>query len=103
MSVILSAQRELLMALWKPEEIDYIEQDHASLLEEYRNEDVFKNIINGHDERTTFKDSWSAAPSRAYRYLLAFLGSLETVFFTTSTVEINFFIVKWERMRPIRA
>ncbi|GMH34121.1 hypothetical protein BSKO_01955 [Bryopsis sp. KO-2023] len=92
-SAIVSGQRERLLTSWTLEDIDYIEQDHSDLLEEYKNDTVFKSAI----ERTSFKTAWSCVPSGKFTNLRRFVGGLATVFPTTSSVESDFSIVKWEK------
>ncbi|GMH36905.1 hypothetical protein BSKO_04778 [Bryopsis sp. KO-2023] len=96
-SAIVSGQRERLLTSWTLEDIDYIEQDHSDLLEEYKNDTVFKSAIDSHDERTSFKTAWSCVPSGKFTNLRRFVGGLATVFPTTSSVESDFSIVKWEK------
>ena len=60
----------------------------------YWSEEQTKSIINGFNYKTSFEHGWRPFIDR-YPALCAFTGALASVFPGTSSVEADFFIIRW--------
>ena len=92
--VIVRTYHDRLITRWSSSKIDMIEQQFEALLVAFQSEEAFKKSLEGCDDTTEFKDSWSCCSSR-FPILRDFCGGLATVFPGTATVESDFSIVKY--------
>jgi hypothetical protein len=76
--------------------IDVIADKHKLLLHVYRSEPVLKQVIDGLDGQSSFRDGWSLIGSR-FPNLMEFCGVLATIFPGTSTVKSDFLVLRWEK------
>jgi hypothetical protein len=53
------------------------------------------NMIDNHNNKTTFNDAWACTPCWFER-ICSFCGGLATMFTNTTSVESDFSILKWE-------
>ncbi|CAK9223745.1 unnamed protein product [Sphagnum troendelagicum] len=53
------------------------------------------DIIDKHDQTTTFNDAWDYVPGR-FEHLRSFCSGLAIVFANITSVESDFSILKWE-------
>jgi hypothetical protein len=88
---------------WSEENIDTIEDDHKELVHAAKNDDAIKKILEGHDEKVFFNDTWDAITSKKadatirFAKLRQFCGGLATAFPNTCAVESDFSVVKYEQ------
>ncbi|CAK9258550.1 unnamed protein product [Sphagnum jensenii] len=92
---VLDPFRQHVTSLWSAESVEQIEVDHRELLKLYSADPIMHDIINKHDQTTTFNDVWDCAPGR-FEHLRSFCGGLATVFANTTSVESDYLILKWE-------
>jgi hypothetical protein len=92
---VLDPFRQHVSSFWSAESVEQIEADHRELLKLYSADPIMHDIIDKHDQTTTFNDAWDCAPGR-FEHLRSFCGGLATVFANTTSVESDFSILKWE-------
>jgi hypothetical protein len=85
-----------LQHCYSVDHIDVIADEHKLLLHAYRSESVLKQVIDGLDSQSSFRDSWSLIGSR-FPNLMEFCGVLATIFHGTSTVKLDFSVLRWEK------
>jgi hypothetical protein len=76
--------------------IDVIADKHKLLLHAYHSEPILKQVIDGLDGQSSFRDGWGLIGSR-FPNLMEFCGILATIFPGTSTVELDFSVLRWEK------
>jgi hypothetical protein len=86
----------LIKANWDEDAIYEIEQQHRDLVKAYKYEPPVKTILNQHDHKTKFNDAWEALGIR-FATLQTFCGDLATLFPNSTSVESDFFVLKWEK------
>ena len=96
-TAIVRAQRERLAARWAPisaeATMDFIETEFRDLKNAYRNEEPFRNALDGCTYQTPFSKAWKLTSGR-FKKLEMFCGGLASTFPGTSSVESNFSILK---------
>jgi len=75
--------------------VEQVEAKHHELLQLYNSDTILCDIIDKHDHKTTFNDTWDCAPGRFER-LHSFCSGLVTVLTNTTSIESDFSILKWE-------
>ena len=99
-TAIVRAQRERLAARRTPisaeATMDYIKANFRDLKNAYRNEEPFRNALYGCTYQTPFSKAWKLISDR-FKKLEMFCGGLASTFPGTSSVESEFFILKWEK------
>ena len=97
---ILRAQRERLEARWAPVSaqatMNFFEIEFRDLKKAYRDEEPFRNAIDACTYQTPFNKACEIATCR-FKNLEKFCGGLASTFPGTSSVEIDFFILQWEK------
>ena len=83
------------------EQVEEIESDHRSLCRKYIVNECVKTKIDQHDHETMFNISWDdvqgCVSDDSFRCLQQFCCGLVTVFSNTTSVDSDFFILKWEK------
>jgi hypothetical protein len=75
--------------------VEQIEVEHRELLKLYASDIVLCGIIDKHNDMTTFNDAWDCVLGQ-FEHLRSFCGGLVTVLANTTSVEFDFFVLKWE-------
>ena len=88
--------RQHLEKFWLAKQIDQVECDHKDLLLAYTLKPSVKEILDAHDHKTLFNDAWDNVNTR-FLTLCHFCGGLASVFLNTTSVDPDFFMVKWEK------
>jgi hypothetical protein len=78
------------------QQIDAIADQHKALLRAYRNEPVIREVIAGCNEKTSFEAAWGLLSSLLSN-LCEFCGGIATFPPSTSTVESDFSVLRWEK------
>ena len=82
-TAIVRAQRERLDARWAPissdATMDYIENEFRDLKNAYRNEEPFRNALDGCTNQTPFSKAWNLTSGR-FKKLDMFCGGLANTF-----------------------
>ncbi len=94
--LVLDPYRLHIAKFWTVEQIDQIELDHKDLLKAFIEESATKALIEKHDVKTMFNDAWNDLPGR-FLHLRDFCGGLGSAFANTTSVELDFSILKWEK------
>ena len=81
---------------WYADDVDEIETDHRGLLKPYNHEPTTKALIDGHDLKTKFNDAYLSL-SKRFMFLRNFSGSHAVSFTSTTSVEIDFSVLRWEK------
>jgi hypothetical protein len=92
---VLDLFRQHISSSWSEIGVEQIEVEHRELLKLYASDIVLCGIIDKHNDMTTFNDAWDCAPDR-FEHLRSFCGRLATVLANTTSVEFDFFVLKWE-------
>ncbi|PTQ41741.1 hypothetical protein MARPO_0033s0135, partial [Marchantia polymorpha] len=99
-TAIVRAQHERLAARWASisaeATMDYIETKFRDLKNAYRNEEPFRNALDGCTYQMPFSKAWKLT-SGQFKKLEMFCGGLASTFPGTSSVERDFCILKWEK------
>ncbi|RHY03788.1 hypothetical protein DYB25_009113 [Aphanomyces astaci] len=75
-----------------------IDQDHRDLVKAYKDEVGIKAIIDAHSNKTNFNDGWYSFDRARFSQLHRLCSGMASVFAkTTSKVESDFSILKWEK------
>ncbi|CAM6027358.1 unnamed protein product [Sphagnum balticum] len=69
---------------------------HRDLVKAYKYEPPVKTILDQHDHKTKFNDTWEAL-GIWFATLRTFCGNLATLFPNSTSVESDFSILKWEK------
>jgi hypothetical protein len=83
-----------LQHCYSVDHIDVLADKHKLLLHAYCSEPILKQVIDGLDGQSSFRDGWSLIRSRSPN-LMEFCGVLATIFPGTSTVESDFSVLRW--------
>jgi hypothetical protein len=81
---------------WSVDLIDKVESEHRELLAVYAHKPNVKAALDKHDEKTFFNEAWDCLKGR-FMQLRQLCAGLATAFPNTTSVESDFFIVKWEK------
>ena len=76
--------------------LDIIADEHKALLAAYRHEEVLAICIDGCDANTSFECAWALLSGR-FPHLAEFCGGVASIFPSTSTVESDFSVLRWEK------
>lgn len=99
-TAIVRAQRERLAARWASNSaeatMDYIETKFRDLKNAYRNEEPFRNALDGCTYQTPFSKAWKLTSDR-FKKLEMFCAGLASTLPGTSSVQRDFSILKWEK------
>ena len=97
-SVYLQRHRERLDYTFSIKEIENIGRQHKALCGLYRRQPDVKRNIDIFDKGAAYQDYWNGLHN-TYLLLERFVGGLVTIFSSTYTVESNFLVVKYEKIR----
>ena len=97
-SIYLQRHRKRLDYTFSIDEIENIGRHHKDLCGLYRQQPDAKRSIDSFDKGAAYRDAWKGLQN-TYPLLERFVGSLATIFPSTSTVESNFSVVKYEKTR----
>lgn len=86
----------LIKANWDEDAIYKIEQQHRDLVKAYKYEPSFKTILDQHNLRTKFNDAWETL-GIWFATLRTFCGGLATLFPNSTSIELDFSVLKWEK------
>ena len=84
------------MINWSPTEIQLVETQFQQLNTFVERDEDLRQQFAACDNTTTFKEAWDLVGGR-FDELRDFCGGLSTAFPTTSTVESDFSLIKWEK------
>jgi hypothetical protein len=94
--VYLQRHRERLDYTFSNKEIENIGRQHKALCDSYRRQPNVKSSIDSFDDSATYRDAWIGLHN-TYLLLEEFVGGLATIFPSTSTVESDFSVMKYEK------
>jgi hypothetical protein len=95
-SDVLNIYRPRLDRFWSEEEIDEIEVEQRDLIKRYNNDQHIKQMINSYKHTVSFNEAWDKI-GVPFNRLCQFCGGLATAFPNTTSVELDFSILKWEK------
>jgi len=93
---VLDPRHAHLSRFWSLDEIEDVERDHMKLVKDYGVEIELKQNIDAQDHTTMFNYTWDSMRGR-YQALRYFSSCLTTSFANTTSVELKFSNLKWER------
>jgi len=93
---VLDPFRVHISKFWPVEKINLIKDEHRDLLKVYNSDPILKAIIDKQDQQTSFNLRWDVLLASKFDSLHAFVGGLAIVFANTTSIEFDFFILKWE-------
>ncbi len=93
---VLDPYRSQLAKFWPDEKIDFIEQHQQELFNAYKREPASKLLIDKQDHTTFFNTRWDDLKGR-FEHLRMFYGRLANAFTNTTSVELDFSTLKWEK------
>ena len=96
MAKIVDLHRNRLLVNWSPTQIQLIETQFQQLATLVARDEKLREQFAACGNTTTFKEAWELVGGR-YDDLRDFCGGLSTAFPSTSTVESDFSLVKWEK------
>jgi hypothetical protein len=88
--------RSQLAKFWLNEKINLIERHQQELFNAYKKEPGSKPLIDKQDHTTFFNTGWDDMKGR-FEHLRMFCGGLANAFANTTSVELDFSILKWEK------
>ncbi len=91
----MEAYRKHISTFWSLEDVDQTEADHRNFLNLYALDQILRIAFDRHTIEMSFDDAWDSAPGR-FDHLRSFCGGLAIVFTNTTSIESDFFILKWE-------
>jgi len=93
-NVLKSRNVHLIKANWDEDAIYEIEQQHRDLVKAYKYEPPVKTILDQHDHKTKFNDTWEDL-GIWFMTLWTFCGGLAMLFPNSTSVESDFSVLKW--------
>ncbi len=81
---------------YSSDQIDIIVDEHKALVHVYQSELVLKQGINVLSGKSSFKDGWSLLGVQ-FPNLMDYCKVVMMLFLGTSTVESDFFVLRWEK------
>ncbi len=93
-NLVLDPYWSQLAKFWFDEKIDLIERHQQELFNTYKKEPGSKPLIDKQDHTTFFNTGWDDMKGR-FEHLRMFCGGLANVFANTTSVELDFSILKW--------
>ncbi len=94
--LVLNPYRNQLAKFWPDEKIDLIERHQQELFNAYKKEPGSKLFIDKHDHTMFFNTGWDDLKG-CFEHLRMFYGGLTNAFTNTTSVELDFSILKWEK------
>ena len=94
---VLDLYRSQLAKFWPDEKIDLTEQHQQELFDAYKRKPGSKLLIGKQDHTTFFNTGWDDLKG-CFEHLRMFRGGLVNAFANTTSVELDFSILKWETM-----
>jgi hypothetical protein len=85
-----------LAKFWPDEKIDLIERHQQELFNAYKRKPDSKLLIDKQDHTMFFNTGWDDLKGR-FEHLRMFCGGLANAFANTTSVELDFSILKWEK------
>ncbi len=95
-SDVFNIYRPRLDRFWSEEEIDEIEVEQRDLIKRYNNDQHIEQIINSYKHTVPFTEAWDKI-GVPFNRLRQSCGGLATAFPNTTSVELDFSILKWEK------
>ena len=96
LSHVVDSYRDHLSKFWTLYMIQAAARDHRDLLVAYAREPGLKSTLDKHNKKTFFNEAWDCLKGR-FPHLRQLCGGLATTFPNTTSVEINFSLVQWEK------
>ncbi|RHY83835.1 hypothetical protein DYB28_006785 [Aphanomyces astaci] len=95
---ILTPRLARVRLFFSTDDVASIGQDHCDLVKAYKDEPGIKAIIDAHSNKTNFNDGWNSFDRGRFSQLHRLSSGMASVFVkTTSKVESDFTILKWEK------
>jgi len=67
------------------------------LLIEYQRDTTLQSALDNCDGHTSFETGWSIVDTKKFNVLRDFYGGMASIFSNTTTVELDFSILGWEK------
>ncbi len=95
-SNVLNIYRPRLDCFWFEEEINEIEAEQRDMIRRYNNDQHIEQIIDSYKHTVSFNEMWDKI-GVPFNRLCQFCGGLVTTFPNTTSIELDFPILKWEK------
>ncbi|CAM6007191.1 unnamed protein product [Sphagnum balticum] len=93
---VLNVYQPCLDHFWSEEEINKIKAEQCDLIKQYNNDQHIKQIIDSYKHMVSFNEA-SDKISVPFNQLHQFCNELATMFSNTTSVKLDFSILKWEK------
>jgi len=95
-NLVLDPYQSRLAKFWPDEKIDLIERHQQEFFNAYKKEPNSKLLIDKQDHIMFFNTGWDDLKGR-FEHLRVFCGGLANAFTNTISVELDFYILEWEK------